>query len=84
MSMRWPFLDPPQDEISGVASDLIARFGPQARDEALYLAEVAEKLGAKKTQKNRRLFRLAAREIQKRLVVARVDVNTEFVSSAAA
>jgi hypothetical protein len=61
--MRWLYLDPSRDEVAAVANDLIAMFGAQAQDEALYLSEVAEGLGAKRSLRNRRLYRLAAREI---------------------
>ena len=70
--MRWPFLDPPHDEISAVACDLIVRFGLQSHDEALYLAEVASNMGARK---NLQLYRLAAREIEKSFAEARLRLK---------
>ncbi len=75
--MRWPFFDPPQDEIAAVACDLIVRFGLQSHDEALYLAEVAANMGARK---NLQLYRLAAREIEKSFAEARVRVNMRLAS----
>jgi hypothetical protein len=68
--MRWLFLDPSRDEVAAVATDLIATFGAQARDEALYLSEVAEGLGARRSLRNRRLYRLAAQEIAMRFDAA--------------
>ena len=70
--MRWPFFDPPRDEIDAVACDLIARFGLRSHDEALYLAEVAANIGARK---NLQLYRLAAREIEKSFVEARLRLK---------
>ena len=67
-SMRLPFLDPPQDEIVAVATDLIMRFGLQAHDEALHLVEVAAQMRA---VRNRHLYILAAREIEKSFAEAR-------------
>jgi hypothetical protein len=43
---------------------LIVRFGREAHDEALHLAEVAARMRA---NKNRRLYFLAAREIERSL-----------------
>ena len=60
--MRRPLFDPPSDDIAAAASDLVARFGSEARDEALHLVEVAEALGSKRSRK---LYRLAAHEIEK-------------------
>ena len=76
--MRWAMFDPPRDEIAAVAGDLIARFGQQARDEALHLEEVAETLGSKK---NRRMYRLAAREIETRFTAAHLAGNPQHASA---
>ncbi len=70
--MRWPFFDPPRDEIAAVACDLILRFGLRSHDEALYLAEVAANMGARK---NLHLYRLAAREIEKSFAEARLRLK---------
>jgi hypothetical protein len=66
--MRLPFLDPPREEVAAVASDLILRFGLRARDEALYLAGLSEQMRARR---NRQLYRLAAREIERSFAEAR-------------
>jgi hypothetical protein len=58
--MRFLF-GPRRDEVATVASDLIVRFGFHAHDEALHLAELSEQMRARW---NRRLYRLAAREIE--------------------
>ena len=42
--VRMPFTGPPKEEVVAVATDLIARFGLQAHDEALHLEEVAAML----------------------------------------
>lgn len=76
--MRWPFFDPPKDEIAAVACDLIVRFGLQSHDEALYLAEVAANMGARK---NLHLYRLAAREIEKSFAEARLRLNIRPAST---
>jgi len=78
--MRWPFFDPPRDEIAAVACDLIVRFGLQSHEEALYLAEVAANMGARK---NGQLYRLAAREIEKSFAEARVRVKLRLASERA-
>ena len=65
---RIPFMGPSQEEVVAVATDLIARFGLQAHDEALHLAEVATKLRFKR---NRDLYRRVAREIEKSFMEAR-------------
>ena len=70
--MRWPFFDPPKDEVAAVACDLIVRFGLRSHDEALYLAEVASNMGARK---NLQLYRLAAREIEKSFAEARLRLK---------
>ncbi len=70
--MRWPFFDPPRDEIAAVACDLIVRFGLRSHDEALYLAEVAANIGARR---NLQLYRLAAREIDKSFAEARLRLK---------
>ncbi|MGO8798097.1 MAG: hypothetical protein ACLQE9_02215 [Roseiarcus sp.] len=75
--MRWPFFDPPKDEIAAVACDLIVRFGLRSHEEALYLAEVAASMGARK---NLQLYRLAAREIEKSFAEARVRLNLRSAS----
>jgi hypothetical protein len=62
--MRLPFINPPQEKVAAVASDLIVRFGGEAHDEALHLADVAARMRA---NRNRRLYLLAAREIKKNL-----------------
>ena len=76
--MRWPFFDPPKEEIAAVACDLIVRFGMQSHDEALYLAEVAANMGARK---NLQLYRLAAREIEKSFAEARLRLKGRAGSS---
>lgn len=70
--MRLPFIDPPQDEIVAVATDLIMRFGVEAHDEALHLAGVATQMRA---VRNRQLYNLAAREIAKSFAEARGRLN---------
>ena len=60
--VRMPFTGPPQEEVAAVATDLIARFGLQAHDEALHLEEVAAML---RSVRNRALYRDVAREIEK-------------------
>lgn len=72
--MRLPFFDPPRDEVAAVASDLIIRFGLNARDEALFLAGLSEQMRARW---NRRLYRLAAREIEMSFAEARRRLNVE-------
>ena len=70
--MRVPFIHPAQEKVVAVANDLIVRFGVQARDEALRLADVAARMHARK---NRHLYRLAAREIERSLAEARTRLN---------
>ena len=72
--MRLPFLDPPREEVAVVASDLIIRFGLNARDEALYLAKLSEQMRARW---NRQLYRLAAREIEMSFAQARRRLEVE-------
>ena len=72
--MRLPFFDAPRDEVAAVASDLIIRFGLHARDEALFLAGLSEQMGARW---NRRLYRLAAREIEMSFAEARRRLDVE-------
>jgi hypothetical protein len=72
--MRLPFFDPPREEVAAVASDLIVRFGLHARDEALFLAELSEQMRARW---NRRLYRLAAREIEMSFAEARRRLDVE-------
>jgi hypothetical protein len=59
--MRFVFFGPRRDEVATVASELIMQFGLRAHDEALHLAELSEQMRARW---NRRLYRLAAREIE--------------------
>jgi len=70
--MRLPFIDPSQDEVVAVGTDLIVRFGIGAHDEALHLAEVAARMRA---NRNRHLYLLAAREIEKILAGARTRLD---------
>jgi hypothetical protein len=72
--MRLPFFDPPREEVAAVASDLINRFGLHARDEALFLAGLSEQMRARR---NRRLYRLAAHEIETSFVEARRRLDVE-------
>jgi len=72
--MRLPFLDPPREEVAVVASDLIIRFGLNARDEALYLAKLSEQMRARW---NRQLYCLAAREIEMSFAQARRRLEVE-------
>jgi hypothetical protein len=78
--MRMPFIDPPQDKVVAVATDLIVRFGLEAHDEALHLAEVAARMRA---NRNRRLYLLAGREIEERFADARTRLNGAPASEAA-
>ena len=77
--MRLPFFDPPRDEVAAVASDLIVRFGLNARDEALFLAGLSEQMHARW---NRRLYRLAAREIEMSFAEARRRLDVEAAPEA--
>jgi hypothetical protein len=70
--MRLPFVNPTKEEVAAVATDLIARFGLQAQDEALHLTEVAANLRA---GRNRQLYRLAGLEIEKSFAEARSRLN---------
>ena len=63
-AMRLRFFDPTREEVVAVATDLITRFGLEAQDEALHLTEVAANIRA---VRNYQLYRLAAREIEKKL-----------------
>jgi len=63
-----------------VACDLIVRFGLRSHDEALYLAEVAANMGARK---NLHLYRLAAREIEKSFAEARLRLSARSTSAGA-
>ena len=74
---RLPFMGPSQEEVGAIATDLIARFGLQAHDEALHLAEVATKL---RFTRNRDLFRRVAREIEKSFVEARDRLKAKAAS----
>ena len=76
--MRLPFGPPPQDEVAAVATDLIVRFGLQAHDEALYLAELSELMRARW---NRRLYQEAARAIETSFAEARVRLNRDRTSN---
>ena len=75
--MRLPFLDPPRDEIVAVATDLIARCGFEAHDEALHLADVATHIRA---GRNRNLYWLAAREIEKSFAETRTRLANRTAS----
>jgi hypothetical protein len=72
--MRLAFFDPPREEVAAVASDLIRRFGLNARDEALYLARLSEQMRARR---NRQLYRLTAREIELSFAEARRRLDVE-------
>lgn len=72
--LRLPFLGPSHDEVAAAATDLIARFGVHAHDEALHLEEVAAKLRA---ARNRELYRRAAREIERSFAEARSRMKTK-------
>jgi hypothetical protein len=65
--LRMPFMGPSQEEVAAIVTDLIARFGLQAHDEALHLAEVATQL---RFRRNRDLYRRVAREIEKSFIEA--------------
>ena len=65
--MRLPFIHPSQDRVVAVANDLVVRFGREAHDEALHLAEVAARIRA---NRNRHLYLLAAHEIERSLADA--------------
>ena len=77
--MRLPFFDPPRDEVAAVASDLIVRFGLNARDEALFLAGLSEQMRA---GWNRRLYQLAAREIEMSFAEAQRRLDVESATKA--
>ena len=66
--MRLPFMGPSRDEVVAHATDLIARFGAHARDEAQHLEEVASRLNY---PRNCELYRRVAREIEKQLATSR-------------
>jgi hypothetical protein len=68
-AMRLPFFDPTREEVIAVATDLIARFGLEAEDEALHLTGVAANMRA---VRNCQLYRLAAQEIEKSFAEARI------------
>src|SRR5271154_6403737 len=59
---RMPFMGPSREEVVATTTDLIARFGLRAHDEALHLEEVAATM---RFARNRNLYRRAAREIEK-------------------
>jgi hypothetical protein len=77
--VRMPFTGPPKEEVVAVATDLIARFGLQAHDEALHLEEVAAML---RSVRNRALYRDVAREIEKSITEARVRLKATPESEA--
>lgn len=77
---RMPFMGPSQEEVVAVTTDLIARFGLQAHDEALHLESVAAKL---RFRRNRNLYRRAAREIEKSFSEARARLNAKSPSESA-
>jgi hypothetical protein len=56
--MRFRLFGPPQEEIDEVASDLIARHGLNAYDEAVHLAKVAQLLP--RSLRQRKIYELAA------------------------
>ena len=77
--VRMPFTGPPKEEVVAVATDLIARFGLQAHDEALHLEEVAAML---RSVRNRALYRDVASEIEKSITEARVQLKATPESEA--
>jgi len=77
--VRMPFTGPPKEEVVAVATDLIARFGLQAHDEALHLEEVAAML---RSVRNRALYRDVASEIEKSITEARVRLKATPESEA--
>ena len=50
--MRLPFNEPPRDEIVTTATDLIQRFGLEARDEALHLADISARMRANEIEQS--------------------------------
>jgi hypothetical protein len=78
--MRLPFFDPTREEVVAVATELIMRFGLEAQEEALHLTEVAANMRA---VRNRQLYRLAVREIEKSFVEARTRRSQAPPSEAA-
>ena len=77
--MRLPFFDPTREEVVAVATDLITRFGLEAKDEALHLTEVAANMRA---VRNCQLY-LAAREIERSFAEARTRMSVAPGSEAA-
>lgn len=77
--VRMPFMGPSTEEVEAVATDLISRFGVQAHDEALHLADVATKLRFKR---NRGLYRRVAREIEKSFIEAQHRLKAKAASEA--
>jgi hypothetical protein len=75
--VRMPFTGPPKEEVVAVATDLIARFGLQAHDEALHLEEVAAML---RSVRNRALYRDVG--IEKSITEARVRLKATPESEA--
>jgi hypothetical protein len=61
--MRFRLFGPSQEEIDEVASDLIARHGLNAYDEAVHLAEVAQLLP--RSLRQRKVYELAAVQIER-------------------
>ena len=78
--MRLPFMGPSREEVVAIATDLIARFGVHARDEALRLEDVAVEM---RYARNRNLYRRAAREVEKSFAEARLRLKTKPASEAA-
>jgi hypothetical protein len=77
--MRVPLFDPNRDEVAATATELIARFGLRAHDEASYLAELSAQMHSRR---NRVLYQLVVREIdasfveaQKRLGLRQCDIE---------
>ena len=65
--MRLPFFDPHRDEVAATATDLIARFGLRAHDEASHLAQLSAQMHSRR---HRVLYELVAREIDASFVEA--------------
>ena len=77
---RMPFMGPSRDEVVAITTDLIARFGLKAHDEALHLEEVAATM---RFRRNRNLYRRVAREIEKSFNEARVRLDAKTASATA-
>ena len=78
--MRMPFMGPSREEVVAVTTDLIARFGVHAHEEALHLEEVAATM---RFRRNQNLYRRAAGEIEKSFVEARVRLNAKTAAEIA-